>query len=677
LIETFNVNLSNATNATIADSQGVGTILDNDDPPRFIVGSNEDDVSGSTTGHEVANPPSTGPIQGGSGADILVGDVGGRDTTITPGKDYNIALVVDVSGSMAGSRLTILKDAINHLADQLAGHTGHINLTLISFANGAQQKTSILDFGLGQLADLKAIVNGLTASGATNYEAAFNAATNWFNGTTISTDHNAGYENLTFFITDGDPTRYNNDAGEPVGPGDDTDYATMANSVAAFQPLDDISKVFGIGVGTGVNSDYLRFFDNTDTTGPGSVSFGFNTLANFSGGSGINNESNWILTGVGERAVSGGYLRIEDDRGNSGATTVTLDTDTAITVAAGAKLAFDYRTANFSSGNDTFTWQLVRLEGGAWQAVSGESGTITTATSSFTPVTTGPLAAGEYGFAFTVFDGSGVNTANDAEVRIDNIRVEQVVTGPVGEAQIVLTGEELTAALVGDGEESFLLPAGNDVINGGDGNDIIFGDVLNTDALAGPSDPDGLGWQVFADLEAGDSGWSRADTLAYLNDPANHATLAQESLDSDGNGRTGGNDIINGGAGNDIIFGQEGDDRITGGLGDDLLSGGSGNDTFIWNAGETGTDTIIDFEDTLGPGGDVLHLSDLLQGEESAPDLSGYIQVNSAGGNTTLAIDASGGNDFIAPDQTIVLQGVTADLASLLTNGSIVTDHTP
>ena len=31
--ETFNVNLSGATNATIADAQGVGTINDNDTAP--------------------------------------------------------------------------------------------------------------------------------------------------------------------------------------------------------------------------------------------------------------------------------------------------------------------------------------------------------------------------------------------------------------------------------------------------------------------------------------------------------------------------------------------------------------------------------------------------------------------------------------------------------------------
>ena len=35
--ETFVVNLSNATNATIADDQGEGTINDDDDPPTISI----------------------------------------------------------------------------------------------------------------------------------------------------------------------------------------------------------------------------------------------------------------------------------------------------------------------------------------------------------------------------------------------------------------------------------------------------------------------------------------------------------------------------------------------------------------------------------------------------------------------------------------------------------------
>ena len=76
--------------------------------------------------------------------------------------------------------------------------------------------------------------------------------------------------------------------------------------------------------------------------------------------------------------------------------------------------------------------------------------------------------------------------------------------------------------------------------------------------------------------------WTRADTIAYISNSANWATLEQEFP------RTAGNDIIDGGDGDDVIFGQEGNDQITGGVGADMIDGGSGVDVLT---GGTGNDT--------------------------------------------------------------------------------------
>ena len=74
-----------------------------------------------------------------------------------------------------------------------------------------------------------------------------------------------------------------------------------------------------------------------------------------------------------------------------------------------------------------------------------------------------------------------------------------------------------------------------------------------------------------------------------------------------------------GGSGNDTIDGGAGDDRLDGNAGDDTLTGGEGSDTFFQTLGETGTDTITDFDpsqDTinlsLGGGQGVLENSSLL-----------------------------------------------------------------
>ena len=107
---------------------------------------------------------------------------------------------------------------------------------------------------------------------------------------------------------------------------------------------------------------------------------------------------------------------------------------------------------------------------------------------------------------------------------------------------------------------------GNSFIFGGDGDDILRGDLNSRDAQVGIGDND----TIF-----GEGG-------------------------SDRIGGKGGNDILMGGDGDDQIWGDDGDDLLRGGRGNDTLtgdnfSGGQGSDTFVLAAGE-GTDLITDFE---------------------------------------------------------------------------------
>ena len=105
----------------------------------FISGGNE----GSGTG---TNPP----INGGSGDDVILGDKGGTVTTVEPGKNYNIAIVVDTSGSMKDasgtnnlSRMQLTIDALKNPATTLSKHDGIVNVTLIGFESSASSKYSI------------------------------------------------------------------------------------------------------------------------------------------------------------------------------------------------------------------------------------------------------------------------------------------------------------------------------------------------------------------------------------------------------------------------------------------------------------------------------------------------------------------------------------------------------
>ncbi|WP_417662524.1 retention module-containing protein [Pseudomonas sp.] len=240
----------------------------------LVVGNNASDfgtgAGSSTTPHFIASPfdsDGKGLIAGVGGKDTLIGDIGGAgEPTIDPAKDYNIALILDRSGSMADdpdgkhgydSRLSLLKDAVRSFLDKLEAHPGNINIALVVFSSTSSLLLS------GSLDDVQAALSGnrdaldkVTADGGTNYEAAFQATNAWFAGI-----EGNSYENLAYFLTDGDPTTYN---------GDSSDTGSTVNINDVNRALDDASVLMGraelhaIGIGSGINSDVLRYFDNTD-----------------------------------------------------------------------------------------------------------------------------------------------------------------------------------------------------------------------------------------------------------------------------------------------------------------------------------------------------------------------------------------------------------------------------
>jgi VCBS repeat-containing protein len=479
----------------------------------LVVGTNVDDQAGQTVDHYIDNvAPFDGPITGGAGNDILVGDIGGANSVVQPGHNYNISLIVDSSGSMdkasgtAGyTRMELAKEALKNLANQLVDHDGIINLQIIDFDSNVVANISWSNITSDNLSAIYKAIDDMVAGGATNYEAGFDSARNWLSSQTN------GYENITFFLTDGNPTYYLNSSGNVAGPGNVTDYSTMLNSVQAFALLSPLSSVEAIGIGSDVNENYLKFFDNTDVTGTGSVSF--------------------------------------------------------------------------------------------WNGT---------------------------------------------------------VRGPVGEVEIVNTSEELSAALQHGSSEYTLLEAGDDHLIGGDSDDIIFGDSVNTDALADAnalSTPDGAGWAVFQQL-----GWSEQQIMDYIK--TNHLSLSAES------GRTGGNDIIDGGAGDDIIYGQEGNDILSGGTGNNILSGGSGADTFVISSGAH--DTILDYSKADG---DKVDISSVL--DEGAGDHLNVI-ANADGSVKLEILDSSNVEKASISFETINYSdlndmGAGNELDSLL--NKVVIDH--
>jgi Ca2+-binding RTX toxin-like protein len=106
------------------------------------------------------------------------------------------------------------------------------------------------------------------------------------------------------------------------------------------------------------------------------------------------------------------------------------------------------------------------------------------------------------------------------------------------------------------------------------------------------------------------------------------------------------------------------------------MSGGSGSDTFTWQADESGTDIITDFNPVEG---DALNIADLLVGENNptAEELDGSYMSISSGASTTITIFGDSGN----ADQVIELAGYDTTgltgveiLNNLLAGGNLITD---
>ncbi|WP_395331135.1 family 16 glycosylhydrolase [Novosphingobium sp. BL-8H] len=104
------------------------------------------------------------------------------------------------------------------------------------------------------------------------------------------------------------------------------------------------------------------------------------------------------------------------------------------------------------------------------------------------------------------------------------------------------------------------------------------------------------------------------------------------------------NNVLMGMDGNDSINAGAGDDTINGGKGNDFLRGEAGNDTFVFAAGDIGTDNktvdrIYDFEGAGVSGGDKLRLEGFGAGSTLSLDTSTY--------KNGTYLDGAGHNVFV------------------------------
>ncbi|ELB2156955.1 tandem-95 repeat protein [Vibrio parahaemolyticus] len=137
--------------------------------------------------------------------DVIVGDVQGLQ--IVEGQDYNIAFMLDTSGSMGydvGRAVTELKTVLNTLIESASGpHSGKVNVLLTTFSTESKQ---VLELDLSSdnaKSQVESILDAIVkrGDGNTNYEAGFQSTLNWFDSA------DSGATNLSYFISDGRPNQ--------------------------------------------------------------------------------------------------------------------------------------------------------------------------------------------------------------------------------------------------------------------------------------------------------------------------------------------------------------------------------------------------------------------------------------------------------------------------------------
>ncbi|MGQ7860067.1 calcium-binding protein [Pseudomonas sp. 32A] len=231
-----------------------------------------------------------------------------------------------------------------------------------------------------------------------------------------------------------------------------------------------------------------------------------------------------------------------------------------------------------------------------------------------------------------------------------------------GKPQSNIDPKDLANAILGHTEAT--LP-GSDTINGGDGNDIIFGDLVSFSGVTGE------GYNALQAFVAQKTGVAvTAVTTSNV-----HQYVTEHYADFDVSGAKDGNDTLLGGNGDDILFGQGGNDYLDGGKGNDILLGGTGNDTliggqgndilvggsgadlFVWKAGDLGNDVIKDFK---AADGDRIDLRDLLKGESDST-IDNYLKITTVEGVSTLQVSTEGNlnkaGGLANADVTIKLEG--------------------
>ncbi|ORJ17764.1 retention module-containing protein [Aeromonas salmonicida] len=539
----------------------------------------------------------------GSEHNIVVGDLDG--SVILPGQNYNIAFMVDSSGSIGSDAMKTIKSQLAQVFASLKSSAGtdgagKVNIFLVDFDSQVNKSISVDLKDPDALNQLQNIIKTMDGSekngGATNYEDVFKTTANWFKSDFAKLNTNA--KNVAYFITDGQPNTFNSESNPSIGyqwEGGKWSAVYLSQIVTGeYQPgqeyyLDGRLVITTTGQVYGVDGRWKGVMRPDGKGGYEAV-----TLSGDRDGNSDQNARDGyallIAAGVTVDAIGiGDQLSVDDLKGfdSDGKVLTGISADGLANAILGTPVSNLPGTDRLDggAGDDILFGDAVHFAG-----INGEG------YAAVKQYVAGKLSAG---------------SVTDAQVH-DYIssHASEFDQSSANDKGDVLIGGEGNDILFGQGGDDFLFGgAGNDILFGGSGNDTLYGESGN-DTLYGGS----------------------------------------------------GNDTLYGGAGNDTLSGGLGNDILVGGLGNDILKGDAGADTFTWLQGDTtgGTiakDYVVDFSRAEG---DKLDLSDLLDhdGSHNQNDLKGLLSVFQDSEGVHLQVKE---NSSASVTQEIVLMNHTFD----------------
>ena len=478
----------------------------------------------------------------------------GNDTVLFDNSTGNIAATVNLSGVTNVETFAFSANGVNDPAVA--------NNNVVAFTGGAAATTAPIAVNLSNLSDPKdtttVVLDNVTSGSAFNISGAaagISRVLKTDTGTVNTINYTGGASTDQLVISGRDLTSavtFNggagNDALVQIG-------SASAITDAGFTNITNVEVLSAAG-GAGNNSVNATLGANAAKSGVRTVFGGSgNDIVTLASGYNAAN-----LT-IDLRTTPGG-----DDQVNGAASTAALSflalgSDTnAADVLVGGSSAQDVLTlrANGTASNITGVAgvETVNFDFAAGTVAMGNNGITLTADTQFTEVAGGLQTINASNFdADDVFTFNFTSGASDANLRVFGGAANDIIN-------------------TGNGDDVIRGGLGNDTINAGNGNNVVFGEGGN-DTITGGSGVDAFDGGIGNDRLFGGGG---NDTLA---------------------GGLG-TDVLFGETGNDLLFGDQGNDFVYGGAGADTLSGGVGADAFYYKNGTDSSaamrDTITDFQ---------------------------------------------------------------------------------